>query len=319
MALTLNFFHMGMSNAEVALRFMGIYEAQFRGLEEAGARVRFTLDRPDSTMDCVVVSASDADIRRAAAETDRPLILYVPPADQWFARGLLADLGGRILFVYGTALSEVTAAAYREVGIAYHYLPFAADAGLMRPLHLPAQYDVVFLGGLRHRRGYQPYIMPLLARIDPGRMLLMGGGWEKHGIPAQCVAYGPLVNVLYNLGRVCINFHGLEQCRGAQRQLDLNNRVFDLAMAGCVQVCDNPEAVRRHFGATEVFAEATPEAWVARVLECLARPEEELAPMRAAARARALAEHTWAHRGRLFLSWIEHHERAGSTARQMSK
>ena len=306
MPVTLNFFHMGMSNMEVAARFMGIYEAQFRGLEEAGAKVRFSLDRPEGTADCVIVSASDVDMRRAAVETDRPMILYVPPMDQWLARGLLTEYRERILFAYGTAISEVTAAAYREVGIEYHYLPFAADPELMRPLHLPAQYDVVFLGGLRHRRGYQPYVKPLLERIDPRRMLLIGGGWEKFGIPAQTLAYGPVVNVLYNLARVSINFHAPEQGRGAEIQLDLNNRVFDLAMAGCVQVCDNPEAVRRHFGPTEVFAEATPEAWVARVLDCLARPEEELAPMRAAARARALAEHTWAHRGRLFLSWIEH-------------
>jgi len=38
MALTLNFFHMGMSNTEVALRFMGIYEAQFRGWRRRAQR-----------------------------------------------------------------------------------------------------------------------------------------------------------------------------------------------------------------------------------------------------------------------------------------
>jgi len=110
--------------------------------------------------------------------------------------------------------------------------------------------------------------------------------------------------VLNNLGRVCVNFHAPEQCRGVGTQLDLNNRVFDLAMAGCVQVCDNVEAVRHHFGPDEVFAEATPEAWVARVLECLARPDQEMERYRQAARAHALAEHTWADRGRTLLSWI---------------
>ncbi len=307
MALSLNFFHMGMSNEDVALRFMGIYEAQFRGLERAGARVRFSMDRPDSTADCVVATASEADIRRAARETDRPLILYVPQVDQWWARELLAELRNRIVFVYGPAMSEVTAAAYLEVGLTYHYLPFGADPDLMRPLHVPAQYDVVFLGGLRHRSGYQPYVEPLLQKIDAKRMLIIGGGWEKYGLAAKSVAYGPLVNTLYNSGRVCINFHAPEQCRGVETQLDLNNRVFDLAMAGCVQVCDNPEAVLRHFGAGEVFAEATPEAWVARVLECLAMPEEQLEVYRKAARARALTEHTWEERGRTMLSWITRH------------
>jgi spore maturation protein CgeB len=307
MAVVLNFYHMGMSNREVALRFMGIYEAQFRGLQQAGATVRFSLDRPDSTADYVIVTANEADIQRAAADTDRLLILYVPPVDQWFAGELLVKFRDRILFAYGPVLSETTTAAYRDVGIDYHDLPFAADPDLMRPLNLPAQYDVVFLGGLQHRRGYQPYIEPLLKKIDRQRLLFIGGGWEKYGIPIQSIAYGPLVNVLYNLARVCINFHAPEQCRGMLTQLDVNNRVFDLAMAGCVQVSDNPEAIHRHFAPTELFAEPTPDAWVARVLDCLARPDNELAPRRAAARARALTEHTWMHRGRTFLSWIDQH------------
>jgi len=304
---TLNFFRMGMSAPDVALRFMGIYQAQFRGLEAAGARVHFTLDRPDPAADFTVCSANSADLARAAAETNKPLIVYAPPADQWFDRPLLEQLRGRILFVYGPFTSQSTADHYRQLGLDFHTLPFAADPDLMRPLHLPSQYDVVFLGGLHHRQNYQPFIEPLLAKIPIDRLLFIGTGWKKYGIPPQSVAYGPLVNILYNLGRVCINFHAPEQMRGPADQLDVNNRLFDLAMAGCVQVCDNPQAVASFFTPAEIFAEATPGAWVARVLDCLALPDSQLAPRRHAARAKALAQHTWTHRGRTLLGWIARH------------
>ncbi|HEY4330701.1 MAG TPA: glycosyltransferase [Phycisphaerae bacterium] len=309
MPLTVHFFRMGMSNKEVALRFMGIYEAQFRGIELAGARVKFSLEMPETGADVVVCTADAGDIGRVAEVMGGTggkgaMVIYVPPVDQWFDAGLLRSVANRVAFVYGPVVSEVTEAAYAGVGIRYRYLPFGADPELMRPLGLVPEYDVVFLGGLRHRRGYQPFVEPLVKGLDPKRVLLMGSGWEKYGIASQPVAYGARVNELYNLGRVCINFHAPEQCRGKAVQLDLNNRVFDLAMAGCVQVCDNPEGVAMHFEAGEIFAEGTAESWVGRVMACLRMRDEELKPMRQAARARALAEHTWMHRGRMFLSWI---------------
>ena len=178
MPSTLNFFHMGMSNRNVALRFLGIYQAQFRGLQSAGAEAYFTLDQPDPSADAIICTANPTDIHRTLTETARPLILYVPPS-QWFDRPLLATLKNRLLFVYGPVLSDSTAALYQSLGIAYHYLPFAADPDLMKPLHLPPQYDLVFLGGLNHRKGYQPFLEPLLKNLDPNRLLFIGGGSEK--------------------------------------------------------------------------------------------------------------------------------------------
>jgi hypothetical protein len=304
---TINFLHMGMSVPDVAVRFMTAYEAQFKGLRQAGATVTFTLDQPDLKADFIVCTADAKDIQRAATQTKCPIILYVPPIDQWFDAALLTQLRDRILFAYGPALSEATAAGYANLGLNYHFLPFAADPDLMVPLHLPAQYDIVFVGGLKHRRGYQPYLEPLLGRLPRERLLFIGSGWEKYGLPAQSIAYGPLVNVLYNLARVCINFHAPEQMRGSKIQQDCNNRVFDLAMSGCLQISDNPDAVRMHFGPDEIFAEATPDAWVNRVLDCLSKPAAEFQALRQAARARALKEHTWFHRGQTLLSWIDQH------------
>lgn len=318
MPVKLNFLHMGMSAKDVAIRFMGIYEAQFDGLRQAGAEVVFSLEAPDTNADFIICTADARDIQAAVANTRRPLILYVPPIDQWFDRPLLESIRERVHFAYGPCLSGMTADAYRGLGISYYFLPFAADPQIMRPLNLAPRYDLAFLGGLQHRRGYQPYIEPLLKALDPSRLAFIGGGWQKYRISTQSVdgltadhpgppQRGPLTNNLYNLARVCINFHAPEQTRGAAVQLDCNNRLFDAAMAGCVQVSDNAEAVRRHFSELEVLAESAPDAWVACVLDCLKQPDSAFAALRQAARARALAEHTWLHRGRTFLGWIHKH------------
>jgi len=318
MPVHLQFLHMGMSAKDVATRFMGIYEAQFDGLRQAGMRVSFSLDSLDSTADFIICTADNRDIERAFAASSRPLILYVPPIDQWFDVQLLERIKGRVAFAYGPCLTGMTTDAYAKLGISYHFLPFAADPQFMRPLDLDPEFDVAFLGGLQHRRGYQPYIEPLLKQLDPSRLAFVGGGWQKYKIPTQSVhgltadSPGPperirLTNKLYNLAKVCINVHAPEQTRGAAIQLDSNNRLFDVAMAGGVQVSDNPDAVHMHFDDAEVLTAADPAGWVRLVLENVAKPASQTAALRAAARKRALAEHTWKHRGETFLSWIKQH------------
>ena len=210
----------------------------------------------------------------------------------------------RLLLVYSTARSTITESCYAELGIPYLYLPFGSDPKLMRPLGLPPIYDVVFVGGLSHRQGCEPFIEPLLKRLGQRPALFVGPGWEKYGLPSQIVAYGELLNVIYNLGRVCINFHSAEQKQGEQVRVDLNNRVFDLAMAGCVQVSDNTEGLRWHFRDDEVIMAETPNEWVDQVLTHIEAPEEQQQGIRQRAQRRALADHTWDQRGRQLLDFI---------------
>jgi hypothetical protein len=135
-------------------------------------------------------------------------------------------------------------------------------------------------------------------------VLCIGSGWQNYGIPEQLVAWGPLLNIIYNLGQVCVNIHGASQVQGADRQLDLNNRVFDLAMAGCCQVCDNPEAIRQCFGDDEVVAVREPKEWVEWVLFMLDR-HIEAESYRQKALQRALRDHTWQRRATKFLEIAE--------------
>jgi len=167
MAIHLHFLHMGMSAKDVATRFMGIYEAQFEGLRQAGMTVSFALDSIDPAADFTICTADNKDIQQAFESNTRPLILYMPPIDQWFDVPLLVHVKRRVAFAYGPCLSGMTTDAYAKLGISYHFLPFAADPSAMKPLNLEPEYDLAFLGGLQHRRGYQPYIEPLLRQLDP--------------------------------------------------------------------------------------------------------------------------------------------------------
>lgn len=286
---------------------MGIYEAQFLGLENAGARVWFTEGQPVPDCDVVITSPTpphERDVELVLKHTRAPVVLYVPPSELWLDRKKLTRMSERLLFVYSTSRSKITEDGYAELGIPFLYLPFGADPRMMRPLALPPIYDVAFVGGLSHRRGYEPFIEPLLKRLGRRPALFVGPGWERYGIPGQLVAYGELLNVIYNLARVCINFHSAEQKRGEQVHVDLNNRVFDLAMAGCVQVSDNTEGLRWHFREDEVIMAESPKEWVDRVLTLIEAPEEQRQGIRQRARRRALADHTWDQRGRQLLDFI---------------
>ena len=78
---------------------------------------------------------------------------------------------------------------------------------VMRPLGVGEVFDVVFVANAREWRWSATRIFRLyLANLGHDSVLLVGPGWEGLGYPRQsvAVAWGPLLNVLYNLGRVCV-------------------------------------------------------------------------------------------------------------------
>jgi len=143
----------------------------------------------------------------------------------------------------------------------------------------------------------------LMKQIGSRNLLCVGTGWQKYGIPNQLVAWGSLLNVIYNLGKVCVNVHTDAQILGQEKQLDLNNRVFDLAMAGCCQISDNSEAVRFVFREDEVVATNEPQAWIDCVIDLIDHPVEAES-FRRKALQRALCDHTWLARATEFLGRI---------------
>ena len=304
--LHIDFWKLGLDEPRLKAWFGGMYESFFHALECAGAKVTLSRLAPNKEADVLVIPVGgghDKVSARAMGSFGEPIILYVPPASAWFRRGFLERWREYILFTYGTDCSDLTPQSYRTLGIDYYHLPMASDPEIMRPLDLPRQYDVVFVGNPRSGSGRHRYVSVLMEAAQNRRVLLVGPGWERYGYPYQCVAWGDLLNLIYNTALVCVNIMNDEQRVGSHYRLDANNRLFDLAMAGRFQISNAPEVVRRYFDDSEVLAFDTPEEWVAAILYHLDHPSQTDS-YRVAARSRALAEHTWDHRATRFMKLV---------------
>ena len=291
----------------VNAKFGGMYASFFRALDEYGNHAILTHDIVNAQADVLVVpmgGGQEYDSLQAIRRFTGPVVLYVPPASMWFDPDLLSRLQGKVLFAYGTDASTFSPQSYSRLGIRYHCIPFASDPEIMKPLNIPRLFDIVFVGSLDHAPHRLLFLEPLLKSLGSRNFLFIGSGWQKYGIPEQLVAWGPLLNAIYNLGRVCINIHTDEQSQGENQGIDLNNRVFDLAMAGCCQVCDNPDAIKRCFDENEVATAKNPEDWVEQVFSILDDPARAES-MRQNAFRRAMRDHTWHQRAGEFLEILE--------------
>jgi len=305
MHLTIKLFKMGLHNPAVNTCFGGMYRSFFRSLTNAGHTVSLVSAMPDNSADLLIApmgGSQDQDCAKAMSRFNGPVILYVPPASAWFRLDFLKRWHNRILFAYGTDSSGFSPAAYRKLGITYHHIPFASDPEIMRPLQLPRIYDVLFVGNAESGTGRDRYIDKLLTKTADKHVLLLGSGWERYGFPRQLLAWGELLNLLYNCAHICINLANNEQNQEDKR-LDANNRLFDLAMAGCFQVSNAPAVVQRYFDASQVVTAPSPEEWLDKIEYFLAHPEET-APYREAAHKKALLHHCWHHRAVEFLQHI---------------
>jgi hypothetical protein len=300
--LTINFFKFGLDHPAVNAWFRGMYFSFFKALEEDGCCVTYTDVKPNSKADVLIVpmgGGQDQASARAMQEFGGPVVLYVGAADYWFRRGFLERWRDRILFIYGMDCSEFSEKTFAELGFTYYHIPFASNPDVMRPLGLPKLYDVAFVGNAGSGSGRHRYMAPLLRAMNDHKVLLVGPGWERYGFPSQSIAWGEMLNIIYNLAHICINILNDEQQKGFDKRLDANNRLFDLAMAGCFQISNATQLVRCYFDESEVLAVDPPEEWVSTILYYLKHPLEA-EPYRQAARKRALEEHTWKQRAEQF-------------------
>ncbi len=317
MGISIDFFDPSLASSIVGAKFRGMYEGFYRALEAQGCRVTLSTSEPlkDAGVSVISLWASIVPKLESIIEhTETPIVLHVPPAYSWFETKRLERWRNKILFAYEVDAAKWNFKCYESLGIPYKYLPFGSDPTVMRPLDLPRLYDIVFVGSLGHKRGRHRYIEALLPAVQDRRCLFIGEGWESYNIPYQLVAWGDLLNVIYNLAHVCLNVHNDDEKMGIETALNLNPRLFDYAMAGCFQVSDNPEAVRLHFEKDEIIAVANPKEWVEQIVYYLDH-SEETESYRKKALQRAMREHTWHHRAVEFIEMIE----ASLNKRQISE
>jgi len=181
-------------------------------------------------------------------------------------------------------------ARHRSTGARAHYLAFGCDPEYLRPptLSVEARWTapLVFVGSRDDVRE------PVLRELTDAGLVAWGPGWPRGPL------YGDdFVRALAG-AKVGVNVHQQFGERGdpARYGTGANMRVFELAAVGTPQLSDAKADIARHF---------TPDREIVlyrSVVELVDRARALLADdalrrrLAAAARERALREHTWRHR-----------------------
>jgi spore maturation protein CgeB len=307
--MNLCFYNLNLKNPVINASFGGMYHSFWKALELRNHKVTFT-DQPDQIAGDILVVPLGGYQEKKAAEamlrTKIPVIVYVPPAYSWFYKSFLTRWKHRIIFAYGTDASDYTTEMYQTIDIPYYHIPFASDPAIFQSLETPKIYDIVFVGNYNSGEGRFRYIEKLIeaASEHQWKVLLIGNGWQKFGHPYQLVAHGELLNLIYNSSRICLNIHNDIQHKGSRFQMDANNRLFDLAMAGCFQIGNATDLVKIYFEEDEVVTTNDPENIVKKV-EYYLRNDNLRSETGKKAQKKALASHTWDNRATFFSDCIE--------------
>ena len=175
----------------------------------------------------------------------------------------------------------------RAAGGRPHYLAFGCDPEFLRPAEDgPRAVPLVFVGSR------DPVRERVVHALDDLGLATWGPGWSTGPV------YGrDLVRVLAT-ATVGLNIHQQFGAGGETGRYGTgaNMRVFELAAVGTPQLSDAKADIARHFTPDrEIVLYRTVEELRARARELLA-DEPARRSLAAAARVRALREHTWRHR-----------------------
>ncbi len=232
-------------------------------------------DTPGSPLaEPLLLDALDGSVKIVAIVSDAPNFDIARTADS-------VDL-----FVSHTIRHDALDAAFAAAGAKLLHLPLAGRRMFADlPPAVPV-FDVCFVGSYWHgNRGGREFVAPFLGN---GTTACIAGCEGKPPVP-----YRNLPG-LYVSSKVGLNFHYPYQKSASQ--VELNARTFDLALAGCFEVCDNP-AVKELLPGVAV---ADADSWVETVRHYLEEPTLR-AKMAEQAREVAIREHTWGARMRQFL------------------
>ena len=175
---------------------------------------------------------------------------------------------------------------YRGAGARAHYLAFGCDAAFLRPESGSAPTALSFVGSrdpLRER---------VLSEVADLGLAVWGPGWPNGPV------YGDdFVHALTG-ATVGLNLHQQFGAGGdpALYGTGANMRVFELAAVGTPQLSDAKADIARHFMPGREIVLYSTVSELRDQARALLADEGRRRSLAAAARERALREHTWAHR-----------------------
>jgi len=177
---------------------------------------------------------------------------------------------------------------YRRVGARAHYLAFGCDPAYLRPEGGSARWRaaLAFVGSR------DPQRERVLRQLEDFGLAVWGPGWPNGPV------YGDdFVHALAG-ATVGLNLHQQFGDGGdpARYGTGANMRVFELAAVGTPQLSDAKGDIARHFAPGREIVLYSSVAELRDQARALLADEAQQRSLAAAARARALREHTWAHR-----------------------
>ena len=302
------FYFPSLKNDQNNAIFGSMYSSFFNQLENKGLLVKFTTELAEIEGDILVVSIGGGGEPFAAKAMHRfsgPVILSVYNTYITFNKSFLKRWKSRIIFAYNPDFATLNFEKYNSVGIPYYHFPFGSDEHIFKPLDMPKKYDIAFLGNGNSGFGREKYIVKLIeyAKSKKLNVFLAGSGWDKFGFPYRIVNHGNETNIIYNESKVCVNIHNNRQFAGIDKEMDANNRLFDLAMAGSCQISNGEQMVSRYFNKDEVITADKPEKWI-DLIEYYLNNETERLRLGLKARERAFKQHTWEKRATEFIAMI---------------
>lgn len=259
------------------VRFLPSVQLFWAALRDQGVTLSSLKEDGLVPVDAIHVSINDCDANlRLATTCPAPLIVYSTYGTR--AKGgltlrqkmWLRKHRRQILFAYATDSGPTTRSVFSRIGITYFHMPHSTDADVMRPLpNVRKDLDWVFVGTADDYR--INVIAEFCARFPDARFAIVGLGWNvspASGFSSEQIEWGEQLNALYQRARVCLNLHTMEQVENPKLH-HVNQRLFDLAAAGAIQVVDNGRNVREFFPGSQnaVFAADSPSEFVSLFAE----------------------------------------------------
>jgi hypothetical protein len=163
------------------------------------------------------------------------------------------------------------------------YAPEGAHPSFHRPLGLPRDLDIVFVGQAYGPRGD----LVRFLRARGLNVATFGAGW-----PNGFISFEQTIE-LYSRARIVLGFGGVGHMAEVKH---LKGRDFEVPMCGALYLTTfNPELAEHFAIGSEILCYGSPEE-AAELAHAVLRQPEVAERIRARALARSLAEHTWEQR-----------------------
>ncbi|HET7025780.1 MAG TPA: glycosyltransferase [Gemmatimonadales bacterium] len=291
-----------------------------RALERLGCGVVVVDLQPGGWLARLTGGDAAARITRAVAEHRPELVLALGPVlpDAGVVRRLRADGPAPwVLWWGGDDGTEPDAAAwdaYTQVWVAdsdlaarvpgARYLPHGCDPSVHRPMSSRDEFraNVVFVGEAT------PHRERLLSEVVEFGLAVWGPGWRKTRLRDYCRGDALAVEdyVRASAGAsIALNLHREGPEGRVPSAAGCNARTFELAAMGVAQVVDDRIDLPSQFVEAEELAVFRDPAELKPLVRDLLHDRPAAAALAAAARRRALSEHTYVHRLRRLLDDAE--------------